>query len=171
MVTIPEQWQLRLIQLLALPGLIVSYFLWLYHEGKLVAVCSPGGWDDCGVVSGPDAPYAQIGPISVALIGLVGYIVIFLLTWLPAWLPWLEAYLPEILIGTIGFALLFTVGLTALEIFVIHAVCRYCLISAAIILMMFVLAVGYLRAASRLSDRSTKEGQDETGTSQRLDVA
>lgn len=171
MVTIPQNWQARLIQLLALPGLIVSYFLLLYHNGNLIAVCSPSGWDDCGVVSGPEAPYAQIGPVPVALIGFVGYVVIFLLTWLPAWLPWLKAYLPELLIATIGLALLFTAGLTALELFVIHAVCRYCLISAAIILLMFILAVSYLRSANREVDVSDKEGRDETGTSQRLDVA
>jgi uncharacterized membrane protein len=170
MVTIPNKWPVRIIQLLALPGLLVSYFLLLYHNDKLVAVCSPSGWDDCGLVSGPDAPYSSIGPIPVALIGLLGYVAIFLLTWLPAWLPWLEAYLPEVLIGTIGLALIFTVGLTALEIFVIHAVCRYCLISAAIILIMFVLAVMYLRSENRLAG-SAKEGVDETGTGQRLDVA
>ena len=45
--------------------------------------------------------------------------------------------------------LLFTVGLTALELFVIHAVCRYCLVSAAIIVVMFLLAVSYLRAVNR----------------------
>jgi uncharacterized membrane protein len=171
MVKVPEKWQVRLIQLLALPGLLVSYFLLLYHNGNLVAVCSLGGWDDCGVVSGPDAPYAQIGPIPVALIGLIGYIVIFLLTWLPAWLPWLDLYLPEVLIGTIGLALVFTAGLTALEIWVIHAVCRYCLISAAIILAMFILAVSYLRVTNRASSAFIAEGDDETGIGQRLDVA
>ena len=88
----------------------------------------------------------------MALVGLVGYGALFLLTWLPAWLPPLRRYLPELLVGLTGLALLFTLGLTALEVFVIHAVCRYCLISAAIILLMFVLAVSYLRAANRAAD-------------------
>jgi uncharacterized membrane protein len=60
--------------------------------------------------------------------------------------------LPELLVGLTGLALLFTLGLTALEVFVIHAVCRYCLISAAIILAMFVLAISYLRAANRAGE-------------------
>jgi uncharacterized membrane protein len=106
----------------------------------------------------------------VALIGLVGYAVIFLLTWLPDWLPALRRYLPELLVGTIGLALLFTAGLTALEIFVIHAVCRYCLVSAAIIIVMFVLALSYLRSENRAAARDEGEEGYEARTSQGLDV-
>lgn len=149
---IPDKWQVRLIQLLAVPGLLVAFYLLLYHNGALVSACKAGGWEDCGQVSGPNAPYASIGPLPVALIGLGGYAALFLLTWLPAWLPPLRRYLPELLVGLTGLALLFTLGLTALEVFVIHAVCRYCLISAAIILAMFVLAISYLRAANRAGE-------------------
>jgi uncharacterized membrane protein len=163
-----EKWQVRLIQLLAVPGLLVAFYLLLYHNGALTATCTVGGWEDCGLVSGPDAPYASIGPLPVALIGLVGYAVIFLLTWLPDWLPSLNKYLPELLIGTIGLALLFTAGLTALEIFVIHAVCRYCLVSAAIILAMFILSFSYLRHVNRAN--STGEEVYEARTGQGLDV-
>jgi uncharacterized membrane protein len=165
-----ERWQVRLIQLLSLPGLLVAYYLLLYHNGTLVTTCRTGTWEDCGLVSGPNAPYSSIGPIPVALIGLVGYAVIFLLTWLPDWLPALRRYLPELLVGTIGLALLFTAGLTALEIFVIHAVCRYCLVSAAIIIVMFVLALSYLRSENRAAARDEGEEGYEARTSQGLDV-
>ncbi len=144
-----EKWQVRIIQLLAVPGLLLAFYLLLYHNGALTTTCTSGTWEDCGLVSGPNAPYASIGPIPVALIGLVGYAVIFLLTWLAEWSPSFDNYLPELLIGTIGLALLFTGGLTALEIFVIHAFCRYCLVSAAIILVMFLLAASYLREVNR----------------------
>ena len=82
---IPDKWQVRLIQLLAVPGLLVAFYLLLYHNGALVSACKVGGWEDCGQVSGPNAPYASLGPIPVALIGLVGYAALFLATWLPAW--------------------------------------------------------------------------------------
>lgn len=157
-----EKWQVRLIQLLTIPGLLVAFYLLLYHNGALTASCTIGSWEDCGLVSGPNAPYASIGPIPVALIGLVGYAVIFLVVWLADWLPIVDNYQPELLIGTIGLALIFTIGLTALEIFVIHAVCRYCLVSAGIILLMFILAVSYLRQVNR----STTQGGEiyEAGT-------
>jgi len=158
---IPDKWQVRLIQLLAVPGLLVAFYLLLYHNGVLVASCKVGSWEDCGLVSGPNAPYASVGPIPVALIGLIGYAVLFLLTWLPAWLPALRRYLPELLVGVTGLALLFTLGLTALEVFVIHAVCRYCLVSAAIIVAMFALAVSYLRATNRAGSAAG----GETGSS------
>ncbi|MFO7539165.1 MAG: vitamin K epoxide reductase family protein [Chloroflexota bacterium] len=141
-------WQLRLIQLLAVPGLIVAYYLLLFHEGQLVIVCS-GGWDDCGAVSGPDAPYSSVGPIPVALIGMAGYGLIFMLVWLRDWLPLLDDTLPEIMVSITGLALLFSLWLTGLELFVIHAFCRYCVVSAVIILVMFVLALSYLRGVMR----------------------
>lgn len=85
-----RDWPVRFIQLLAVPGLLVAYYLWLYHEGVLLAGCTGSGWDDCGRVSGPGAPYSSIGPIPVALIGLLGYAFIFLAVWLKDWWPWLE---------------------------------------------------------------------------------
>ena len=78
----PDRWQARLIQLLAVPGLLVAGYLLLYHNGALVSACKVGGWEDCGLVSGPGARYASIGPIPVALIGFAGYTTIFLATWL-----------------------------------------------------------------------------------------
>jgi len=153
-----DKWQVRLIQLLAVPGLLVAFYLLLYHNGVLFTTCRAGTWEDCGLVSGPNAPYAAIGPIPVALIGLVGYAIIFLLTWLPPWSATIDRILPHLLLGVIGLALLFTASLTALEIFVIHAVCRYCLVSAGIILVMFLLALSY-RRQTNLAKRPTVRGK------------
>jgi uncharacterized membrane protein len=145
----PDDWQLRIVQLLTVPGMILSFYLLLYHSGNLINVCSANGWDDCGKVSGPGAPYSSIGPFPVALIGLAGYAVIFLLVWIKDWLPGLEEYLPELMVGLNGIAFLFTLGLTAIEIFVVEAICRYCVVSAVIITIMFALSVSYLRSFSQ----------------------
>ena len=142
----PDDWQLRLVQLLSVPGMVLSFYLLLYHSGNLINVCGASGWDDCGKVSGPDAPYSSIGPIPVALIGLAGYAVIFLLIWFKDWLPWLDDYLPELIIGLTGVALIFSLGLTAVELFVIQSICRSCVVSAVIITIMFALSVSYLRS-------------------------
>lgn len=144
--------QASLIQLLSVPGLLIAFYLLLFHNGSLLTTCAAGGWEDCGLVSGPDAPYSSIGPVPVALIGLIGFGVIFLLTWVADWVSVIESFLPELLIGVIGIALVFTIGLTALEILVIHAVCRFCLVSATIIILMFILAVSYLREANHTED-------------------
>lgn len=140
-----EEWQLRIIQLLSVFGLLLAHYLLLFHKGMLIVSCTGSGWDDCGAVSGPTAPYSAIGPIPVALIGLAGYGLLFLLTWLKDWEPLAAGILPELLLGAAGLGFLFTIGLTLLEAFIIHAFCRYCLISAAVMTVIFILAVSYLR--------------------------
>ncbi len=141
-----QEWQVRLIQLLTLPGLLIAFYLWLFHNGQLLAICPPGGWEDCGAVSGPDAPFSSVGPIPVAAIGFAGYAAIFAVIWLRAWLPIVDDYLPELLVGLTGIAFLFSAYLTLLEVFVIHAICRYCVVSAVIVTVMLILSIGYLRS-------------------------
>ena len=145
----PQDWQLQIIQLLAVFGMFIAYFLLLYHNGDLITICKSGTWEDCGLVSGPGAPYASIGPIPVALIGLIGYIAIFLTIWLQDWVNILEDYAPEIVVGLTGLAVLFTLYLTMLEAVVIHAFCRYCLISAGNIIIMLILSISYLRKVNK----------------------
>ena len=142
--TLPKDWPVRLIQLLAVPGMLVAYYLYLFHSGSLFTTCTVNDLFDCGQVSGPGSPYSSIGPIPVALIGLLGYAVIFLTVWVKDWIELVGDNLPELMIGIVGLAFLFTLGLTALEMFIIHAFCQYCLYSAAIILVMFILAILYL---------------------------
>lgn len=146
---LPEDWQALLIQLLSVPGMLVAYYLYLYHEGVLFTTCTVSELWDCGQVSGPGSPYSSIGPIPVALIGLTGYAVIFGVVWLREWIPLVEENLPELLVGLVGLAFLFTLGLTLLEAFVIGAFCQYCIVSAVFILIMTVLAIHYLLAARR----------------------
>ncbi len=146
---IPREWQALVIQLLAVPGMLVAYYLLLYHNGVLFTTCGVNDWFDCGQVSGPGSPYSAIGPIPVALIGLIGYAAIFLSVWLREWIALIEDYLPELLFGLVGLAFLFSLGLTALEILVIHAFCQFCLISGGIILVMFALAISLLVSARR----------------------
>lgn len=143
-----QEWQLRLIQLLSVPGMLVAYYLYLFHEGVLVSGCAVGGWFDCGIVSGPGAPYASIGPVPVAFIGLTGYAVIFLLTWLKDWEFPLLDYLPELLVAVTGFAVLFSLGLTILELLVIKAFCQYCVVSAVLVVILFGLSLSYLRSVN-----------------------
>lgn len=140
-----HDWQLRIIQLLAVVGLLLAHYLLLFHNGVLILTCTSSYWDDCGAVSGPTAPYASIGPVPVALIGVIGYTLIFLLTWLKDWAPLRGRQLSELLVGATALGFFFMLGLTALELFVIHAFCRYCLISAAVMTIIFILSLSYLR--------------------------
>jgi len=146
---IPDKWQALVIQLLAVPGMLLAYYLLLYHNGVLFTSCTVNEIFDCGQVSGPGAPYSSIGPIPVALIGLIGYATIFLVVWLGNWSDLIDDYLPELLIGLTGLAFIFTLGLTMLEIFVIHAICQFCLYSAIIVLIIFLLALSLVISQRR----------------------
>ncbi len=158
--TLPKDWPIRIIQVLAIPGMLVAYYLYLYHSGSLFSTCTVNDFFDCGQVSGPGSPYASIGPVPVALIGLVGYATIFLAVWIKDWVEIVADNLPELMMGIVSLAFLFTLGLTALEMFVIHAFCQYCLYSAAIILVMFLLATVHLirsRKSSPIMTESSKQ--------------
>ena len=146
---IPKKWQALVIQLLAVPGMLVAYYLLLYHNGVLFTTCTVNEFFDCGQVSGPGSPYSSIGPIPVALIGLLGYAAIFLVVWLGNWSSTIDDYLPELLAGLVGLAFIFTLGLTGLELAVIHAFCQYCLYSAGIVLVMLVLVISLLVSQRR----------------------
>ena len=146
---LPDKWQALIIQLLAVPGMLVAYYLLLFHNGVLFTSCTVNEFFDCGQVSGPGSPYSSIGPIPVALIGLLGYAAIFLVVWLRNWSDLIDDYVPELLISLTGLAFLFTLGLTALELVVIHAFCQYCLYSAGIILVMFILAISLVISQRR----------------------
>jgi uncharacterized membrane protein len=74
------------------------------------------------------------------------------ITWLKDWWSLLDDYLPEIMLALTGFAFLFSLGLTGLELFVIGAICRFCVLSSLIMTIMFVLAISYLRAVNRAAE-------------------
>jgi uncharacterized membrane protein len=130
------------IAVLSLGGLFIAIYMYLYKIGKIGSlVCGTGGCETVQL-----SPQARFLGVEVALIGIVGYAVLLLLALLAlqprfAGPTWPSRLLPVLA----GGAVLFTAYLTYLELFVIHAVCRWCVGSAVIILLIFGLAVRDLR--------------------------
>jgi uncharacterized membrane protein len=131
--------------LLSLLGLFIALYLYLYKIGKIGSLaCGSGGCETVQL-----SAQSRFLGVDVALIGVVGYGVLLLLALLslqprfagPAWPSRLLAVLA-------GGAVLFTVYLTGLELFVIHAICRYCVASAVVILLLFLLAARDLRRSA-----------------------
>ena len=131
--------------LLSLLGLFIALYLYLYKIGKIGSLaCGSGGCETVQL-----SAQSRFLGVDVALIGVVGYGVLLLLALLtlqprfagPAWPSRLLAVLA-------GGAVLFTIYLTGLELFVIHAICRYCVASAVVIVLLFLLAVRDLRRSA-----------------------
>lgn len=134
-------WQVRVIQALAVVGIVLAFYMLLFHQGVLYLNCSTEGAFNCDEVSGPYAAYSKFFGIPVALLGFIGYVGIFGVVWAGEWLPLLQGYVPRLLLLLTGVALLFTAYLTYLEAFVIGAWCQYCLYSAGLVVIMFGLSV------------------------------
>jgi uncharacterized membrane protein len=108
---------------LAVLGVLISAYLTWTHFAGLTPVCTGSG-EGCKTVQ--SSRYASLLGIPVALLGLIAYGGLIFSTVL-----WRETgiYLGFVisLVGT-----LFSAYLTYLEIFVIGALCQWCLASAAI---------------------------------------
>jgi uncharacterized membrane protein len=82
----------------------------------------------------------------VALIGLVGYALLLIVALVALRPDQVERRRPALLLaGLAAGGVLFTLYLTSLELFVIHAICRWCVGSAVIIVTTLVLALLDLR--------------------------
>lgn len=120
---------------LALGGLILSLYLTLWRYGFLGPLqCGTGG---CELVQ--TSEWASLFGVPVALIGLLGYAGLLGVSLWGLSGSWAERPEPTTwLLGLSASGVAFTAYLTYLEAFVIHAWCRWCLGSAAIIVAIFV---------------------------------
>lgn len=104
---------------------VSSYLLWVKISGSS-ALCT--GFGGCDVVNA--SPYAVVAGVPVSLIGLIGYLAILGLS---LWRVWGGTWALSLLIfgmALVGF--LYSVYLTYLELYVIRAVCPWCVVSALI---------------------------------------
>jgi len=124
-------WQDFAIPGLALVGLGVAGYLAYVETQAVPAVCGPLG--DCNAVQA--SPYAILfGVLPVGVLGLIGYMAILGLWYLSRIGEERLAKYASIALFGMGFAgTLFSIYLTYLELYVIRAVCAWCLTSAAVI--------------------------------------
>ena len=134
------------VALLSLLGLFVSAYLYLYKIGRIgTLACGTGA---CETVQA--SVWSRFAGVEVALIGVIGYSALVLVS-LASLQPSLVArrWPVTLLAGLAGVGVGFTAYLTYLELFVIHAICRWCVTSATIIVAILAVALLELRASSR----------------------
>ncbi|MGD0891721.1 MAG: vitamin K epoxide reductase family protein [Terracidiphilus sp.] len=129
-----------LLTILALAGVVVSALALRVHYDTGTEPCSINEKWDCGIVN--HSPFAMIGPIPVAAIGILGY---FALTGLA--LTRKRSLLAIAALPGLAFALY----LSHIEKSVLNVWCLYCVISQAIIAIITLLALTWAFAARRQS--------------------
>ncbi len=120
------------ILILSVIGFLLSVYLTYLHytEGQ-TAFCSQGS--DCDAVR--QSSYSSMFGVPVALFGAIGYALIFWFTYVS-----ISKSIRWFLLYTISLAgFVFSVYLTYLELFVIKAICPYCVVSALIMTAIFIM--------------------------------
>jgi uncharacterized membrane protein len=126
------------VALLSLVGIFVAAYLYLYKIGKIGSVmCGTGGCETVQL-----SRWSSFLGMDVALIGLIGYAGLFALALVSLQPRLAHDRRPARLLALLsGIGALFAIYLTWLELFVIHAICRWCVASAVIITAIFVLSL------------------------------
>ncbi len=130
---------------LALLGLLLATYLLLHRLGFTgPLIC--GSSASCDTVQA--SRYAAFLGIPVAAWGVGGYATLLAIALAGLQPRWAERREPTLWLALLsGLGVAFTAYLTYLELFVIRAVCRWCLASAAIIVVIFGVSLAGFRKA------------------------
>ncbi|HMI55462.1 MAG TPA: vitamin K epoxide reductase family protein [Gemmatimonadaceae bacterium] len=127
---------------LALAGIFISLYLTLYKLGIIGELsCSIGS---CEMVN--TSKWSRFLGLPVAAWGLFFYIDVFAVALVGTMARFEdEPIISAVLAAEAAVGVLFSAWLTYLELAVIHAICIWCVISAVIVTLIFVVSVADLR--------------------------
>lgn len=132
--------------LVALAGVFVALYLTLYKLGYIgTLVCAVGS---CETVQ--TSRWATFLGFPVGAWGVAYYVAVLALS-LVGLAPALadRRWVSQLLVGITGFGVAFSLWLTYLELFVIHAICQWCVISAVLAIVLLVISWLDLRDVRR----------------------
>jgi len=143
-----------LVALVALAGVFVASYLTLYKLGYIgTLACAVGSCETVqtskwatflGAPVGAWGVGYYIGVLALAIVGLTARFAD-------------SRRLSEILLGVTAFGLVFSLWLTYLELFVIHAICQWCVVSAILATILFILSWLDFREISALLDEQVSD--------------
>ena len=127
---------------LSLAGIFVALYLLLYKLGMIGNLsCSVGS---CETVN--SSKWATFLGLPVAGWGVAWYVAMFVLAVVSTGARFAESPLVSlVLLGVAASGLIFSLYLTYLELFVIHAICQWCVVSAVIVTIIFFFCVADYR--------------------------
>jgi len=127
-----------IIAALALGGVGLATYLAMYKLGYIgTLACTVGSCETVNL-----SRWATFIGIPVAVWGVGFYVVLFVVALLGTTNRFAEAsWISHALLGLTAWGVLFSSWLTYLELYVIHAVCMFCVISAILVLVTFLVSV------------------------------
>ncbi|HJP87137.1 MAG TPA: vitamin K epoxide reductase family protein [Gemmatimonadaceae bacterium] len=132
---------------LALAGIFISLYLTLYKLGIIGELsCSIGSCETVNL-----SRWSRFLGLPVAAWGLLFYLDVFavaVVSTLPRFED--ERVLSIVLVAEAAVGVLFSAWLTYLELFVIHAICIWCVTSAVVVTIILLVSIADLREISRL---------------------
>ena len=130
--------KLRLAALVvAVIGLTVSTYLAVVKLVHQDVLCFAGA-DDCNIVN--NSAYSMWRGIPVAILGVLGYLVILALLFIMGKQKIESSVIILALFGITVFGTVYSLYLTYVELFIIHAVCPWCLTSAIAMFVLFIIS-------------------------------
>lgn len=141
----------RIIAFIAVLGIGVATYITIADSGGGAPACLAGG-GGCETVA--ESSYSHIGGVNIAVFGIVGYILLFL----SAFFANDAARLGGFAVSLGGFG--FSVYLTYLEIFKIEAICQWCVSSAVLMTILFLLNATRLIGYAGTADTAVTDGAE-----------
>ena len=140
-----------IVSALALAGIFVALYLFLYKIGRIGNLsCSIGSCETVNL-----SKWATFLGLPVAAWGVGFYVAMFGLALASLQDRYADSLgMSKVLALFSGSGVAFSAWLTFLELFVIHAICQWCVVSAIIVTLIFVVALLDLR------ERSVRLGWD-----------
>jgi uncharacterized membrane protein len=120
----------------ALVGLLTSMYLIVFDLTRSESMCLGNG--GCLVVQ--NSRYSEVYGIPLSFIGFGGYAVILLVLAFENRYSFLQEYGKLLAFGMSLTGFLYSLYLTYLELYVIHAICPFCVISAIAMTIVFICA-------------------------------
>jgi uncharacterized membrane protein len=138
----PRDWLKVASMVLALIGLLIAGYLVISEVTNTQTICPATGAFNCDLVQ--KSIYSRVGPIPVAVLGLLGYLAILGVLTLETRVELFAERGKLLVFGMALIGLLFTGYLTAMEAFVLHAWCIWCIGSAITMTLLFIVSFARL---------------------------
>jgi uncharacterized membrane protein len=122
----------------ALIGLAVSAYLAVAKLANKDVLCFEG-MGDCNIVN--TSAYSMWRGIPVAVLGVIGYVVILAIIIIMTKQKDQSSIIILAFFGVTTFGTLYSLYLTYVELFIIHAVCPWCLTSAIAMFVLFIISI------------------------------